>query len=111
MFPIISALLAFVASLFRSRASLCLAHLALRHQLAVYPEFAVYRHLRTRPPCIDGASFPEKLTIHRYMNRKIELDIKPLSLYIRRHVPTHDPTATPTWSRRDLLPARRKLLP
>jgi hypothetical protein len=36
MFPIISALLAFVASLFRSRASLCLEHLALRHQLVVY---------------------------------------------------------------------------
>src|SRR5262245_27658687 len=36
MLPVISALLAFVASLFRSRASLCLEHLALRHQLAVY---------------------------------------------------------------------------
>jgi putative transposase len=36
MLPIISALLAFVAGLFRSRASLCLEHLALRHQLAVY---------------------------------------------------------------------------
>jgi hypothetical protein len=38
MFPIISALLAFMASLFRSRASLCLEHLALRHQLAVYKQ-------------------------------------------------------------------------
>jgi putative transposase len=38
MFPIISALLAFVASLFRSRASLCLEHLALRHQLAIYKQ-------------------------------------------------------------------------
>jgi putative transposase len=38
MFPIISALLAFVAGLFRSRASLCLEHLALRHQLAVYQQ-------------------------------------------------------------------------
>jgi len=36
MLPVISALLAFVAGLFRSRASLCLEHLALRHQLAVY---------------------------------------------------------------------------
>jgi len=36
MFPIISALVAFIAGLFRSRASLCLEHLALRHQLAVY---------------------------------------------------------------------------
>jgi hypothetical protein len=35
MLPVISALLAFVAGLFRSRASLCLEHLALRHQLAV----------------------------------------------------------------------------
>jgi len=36
MSPIISALLAFVASLCRSRASLHLEHLALQHQLAVY---------------------------------------------------------------------------
>jgi hypothetical protein len=33
--PMLSALLAFVVSLFRSRASLRLEHLALRHQLAV----------------------------------------------------------------------------
>jgi hypothetical protein len=36
MSPVISALLAFMAALFRSRASLRLEHLALRHQLAVY---------------------------------------------------------------------------
>jgi hypothetical protein len=36
--PTISALLAFVVGLFRSRASLCLEHLALRHQLAVYQQ-------------------------------------------------------------------------
>jgi hypothetical protein len=36
MLPVISALLAGVAGLFRSRASLRLEHLALRHQLAVY---------------------------------------------------------------------------
>src|SRR5215475_5681748 len=35
MLPVISALLAFIAGLFHSRASLCLEHLALRHQLAV----------------------------------------------------------------------------
>jgi hypothetical protein len=35
--PVVSALLAFVGSLFRSRISLHLEHLALRHQLAVYP--------------------------------------------------------------------------
>jgi hypothetical protein len=40
--PIFSALLAFVAGLFRSRASLCLENLALRHQLAVYQQ-TVYR--------------------------------------------------------------------
>jgi putative transposase len=34
--PVVSALLAFVAALFRSRASLYLENLALRHQLAVY---------------------------------------------------------------------------
>jgi len=32
MLPILSALLAFIAALFRSRTSLCLEHLALRHQ-------------------------------------------------------------------------------
>jgi hypothetical protein len=32
------------------------------------PEFAVYRHLRTRDPCIDGVSLPKKFKIHRHMN-------------------------------------------
>jgi putative transposase len=36
--PLIAALLAFVVSLFRSRTSLSLEHLALRHQLAVYKQ-------------------------------------------------------------------------
>ena len=36
--PVVSALLAVVLTLFRSRASLCLEHLALRHQLAVYQQ-------------------------------------------------------------------------
>jgi transposase InsO family protein len=36
MLPVIAALLAFMAALFRSRTSLHLEHLALRHQLAVY---------------------------------------------------------------------------
>ena len=43
MLPVISALLACVAGLFRSRASLHLEHLALRHQLAVY------QHTMQRP--------------------------------------------------------------
>ena len=47
MFPIISALLAFVAGLFRSRASLCLENLALRHQLAVYKQTVYRSHLRS----------------------------------------------------------------
>jgi hypothetical protein len=38
MFPIISALLAFVTGLCRSWASLCLENLALRHQLGVYKQ-------------------------------------------------------------------------
>ena len=38
MLPLISALLAFVADLFRSRASLCLENVALRHQLAIYKQ-------------------------------------------------------------------------
>jgi hypothetical protein len=36
MLPVLLAVLACVAGLFRSRASLRLEHLALRHQLAVY---------------------------------------------------------------------------
>jgi putative transposase len=47
MFPIISALLAFVAGLFRSRASLCLENLALRHQLAVYKQTVYRPHLHS----------------------------------------------------------------
>jgi transposase InsO family protein len=38
MLPVLSALLAFAMGLFRSRASLCLKNLALRHQLAVYKQ-------------------------------------------------------------------------
>jgi hypothetical protein len=38
MSPVVSAILAFIASLFRSRASLRLEHLARRHQLAVYKQ-------------------------------------------------------------------------
>jgi transposase InsO family protein len=47
MLSIISTLLAFVTSLFRSRASLCLEHLALRHQLAVYQRSVPRPRLRT----------------------------------------------------------------
>jgi hypothetical protein len=36
--PVVSALLALVTILFRSRISLCLEHLALRHHLAVYQQ-------------------------------------------------------------------------
>jgi hypothetical protein len=36
--PIISAVLALMAGFLRSRASLCLEHLALRHQLALYKQ-------------------------------------------------------------------------
>jgi hypothetical protein len=46
MLPVLSALLAFAVGLFRSRASLCLAHLALRHQLAVYKQTAYRPRLR-----------------------------------------------------------------
>jgi putative transposase len=47
MLPVISALLAFVAGLFRSRASLGLEHLALRHQLAVYKQIVYRPRLRS----------------------------------------------------------------
>jgi putative transposase len=45
MFPVLSALLAFAMGFFRSRASLCLEHLALRHQLAVYRQTVHRPHL------------------------------------------------------------------
>jgi hypothetical protein len=64
----------------------------------VEPEFAVYRYLRTRNPCIDGAYLPKRSQIHRYMNHRRKLDIQPLTLYMCRHVPTNDPTATQTRS-------------
>jgi putative transposase len=44
--PVISALLAFISALLRSRASLHLEHLALRHQLAVYQRSMPRPHLR-----------------------------------------------------------------
>jgi putative transposase len=45
--PVVYALLGFVAALFRSRASLYLENLALRHQLAVYQQ--TVHHPRVRP--------------------------------------------------------------
>jgi putative transposase len=45
-FPIISALLAFAVGLCRSRASRCLEHLALRHQLGVYQQTVARPRLR-----------------------------------------------------------------
>ena len=46
MLPILLAPLAFAAGPFRSRASLCLAHLAPRHQLAAYKQTAHLPRLR-----------------------------------------------------------------
>ena len=46
MLPALSTLLAFAVGRFRSRAFLCLAHLALRHQLAVYKQTAHRPRLR-----------------------------------------------------------------
>jgi hypothetical protein len=46
MLPVISAMLAFVTSLLRSRISLSLENLALRHQLAVYKQTVQRPRLR-----------------------------------------------------------------
>ena len=46
MFPLISALLVFTTGLFHPRASLCLEHLALRHQLTVYKQTGARPRLR-----------------------------------------------------------------
>jgi putative transposase len=51
MLPVLAALLAFAVGLFRSRKSLCLENLALRHQLAVYKQ-TVHR------PCLR---WPDRL--------------------------------------------------
>ena len=86
-------------------------HVLGRSTTSYWPEFAVYRHLRTRNPCMYGAYLPKRLETHRYMNRRVGLDITPMALSMRRHVPTNNPTATQARSRRHLLAARRKLLP
>ena len=39
--PVLSAILALLVSLFQSRPSLCLEHLALRHYVAVYPQTSI----------------------------------------------------------------------
>jgi hypothetical protein len=52
----------------------------LKIDVAPIPEFAVYRHLRTREPCSDGVFLTTKLKIHRYMNCRKCLDIKPVVL-------------------------------
>jgi hypothetical protein len=46
MIPVVSALLAFVISLFRSHTLLRLENLALRHQVAVYQQTVHRPHLR-----------------------------------------------------------------
>jgi hypothetical protein len=46
MLSVLSALLAFAVGLFQSRTSLCLVHLALRHQLAVDQQTAHRPRLR-----------------------------------------------------------------
>ena len=51
--PVVSALLAFMAALFRSRASLRLEHLALRHQLAMYQQTSI-AHDSVRPIACSG---------------------------------------------------------
>jgi hypothetical protein len=51
MLPVLTALLAFAVGFFRSRASLCLENLALRHQLAVYQQ-TVHRPRRRLTDCL-----------------------------------------------------------
>jgi hypothetical protein len=63
---------------------------------------------RGRNPCVYRAELVKRLEIHRYMTCGRRVDSTGIVPYSRRYVPTNDPTATPTRSRRDLLPARRK---
>jgi putative transposase len=82
MLSVISALLASVAGLFRSRASLCLENLALRHQLAVYKQ-TVYRprlHAIDRilwawlsriwPGWLDALAFVQPRTVIAWQQRR-----------------------------------------
>ena len=83
MLPVISALLAFVAGLFRSRASLSLEHFALRHQLAVYKQ-TVYRprlHSTDRvrwawlsriwPGWLDALAFVQPRTVTAWEQQRV----------------------------------------
>ena len=82
MLPVISALLAFVASLFRSRASLCLEHLALRHQLAVYQQTVDRPRLRSTdrvlwawlsrlwPGWLDALAFVQPRTVIAWQQQR-----------------------------------------
>ena len=80
--PVISALLAFIAALFRSRVSLHLEHLALRHQLAVYqrsvprPRLRPTDHLcwawlsRLWPGWLDALAFVQPCTVIAWQRQR-----------------------------------------
>jgi putative transposase len=82
MLPVISALLAFVAGFFRSRASLCLEHLALRHQLAVDQQTVDRPRLRStdralwawlsrlRPGWLDALTFVQPCTVIAWQRKR-----------------------------------------
>ena len=66
--PDLSALLPHHLTQLRDESGISPEIIAARGYRSLEPEFAVYRHLRTRNPWIDGAYLPKRLQIHRYMN-------------------------------------------
>src|SRR5262245_21559874 len=72
MLPIISALLAFVAGLFQSRASLCLEHLALRHQPRLRPTDRLFWAWLSRlwPGWLDALAFVQPQTVIAWQRQR-----------------------------------------
>jgi putative transposase len=91
MLPVISALLAFVVGLFRSRVSLYLEHLALRHQLAVYQQTVARPRLRSTdrvlwawlsrlwPGWCDALAFVQPGTVIAWQRQRFRDHWRPLS--------------------------------
>lgn len=131
MLPVISALLAFVAGLFRSRASLGLEHLALRHQLAVDQQTVERPRLRSTdrvlwawlarlwPGWRDALAFVQPRTVIAWQPqrvrdywRRVRQQAKPgrpaVAQEVRELIQALWP-ATPTWGAPRIVGERRQL--
>jgi transposase InsO family protein len=131
MLPVISALLAFVTGLFRSRVSLCLEHLALRHQLAVYQQTVDRPRLRSTdrvlwawlsqlwPGWLDALAFVQPRTVIAWQRKRFRDHWRRLSQQRKPGRPTIAQDvrnlirtmwqANPTWGAPRIVGALRKL--